>query len=111
MFRYVLLIVLLLIFTVACASPASQPQSTTVQEIHEENESAHEEEHSDGNEEEHDHEEKHHDDHEAEHEDDGDHREHEAHEHGAAELMIAWSGTDTRTLHCDTRTASFTSSG
>ncbi|MCP4358349.1 MAG: DUF2796 domain-containing protein [Chloroflexi bacterium] len=86
MFRYVLLIALLLIFTIACTSPASQPQLITAQETHEE--------HSDEAEDEHEHEEEHNDDYEAGHEDEGDHREHEAHEHGAAELMIAWSGND-----------------
>jgi hypothetical protein len=87
MLRFVLLIAFLLIFSVACASPATQSQPTEAQEIHED-EVVHEEEHSD------EEEEKHSDDHEDEHKVDEDHREHEAHEHGAAELMIAWSGND-----------------
>ena len=93
MLRYVLLIGLLLTSSAACTSPVVQTQTTAAQEMHED-EPVHEQEHSDEEEDEHEHEEEHNDEHEATHEADEDHREHGAHEHGAAELMIAWSGND-----------------
>ena len=103
MLRHVLLFGLLLIFSVACTSPVLQPQ-TTAQETHNEDHGGEEEQHNEdgddhGHEEEHDdeddqaHEEEDGDE-DHDHKEDEDHREHGAHEHGAAALMIAWSGND-----------------
>ncbi len=76
-------LLLLLVFIVAC-SPATQE---TTEPQSEENEVMHEDEHEENEE---------HDEHEAEedhdHEEDDSFRDHGAHEHGAAALMIAWSG-------------------
>ena len=106
MLRYVIPIGLLLISLSACSSTEAASQATEPQETHEDDahndaeEYDHEEEHNDDHEDEHEHEEEHGDDHEDDHEADGDHqaagehREHRSHEHGAAELMIAWSGND-----------------
>ena len=79
MLRYIFLIGLLLIFVVACASPGTQSQPTTAEETHEDDHASEEE---------------HDDDREDQHDAGQGRREHEVHEHGAAELMIAWSGND-----------------
>ena len=92
MLRTFLTVLLLPIFVVACA-PASTdtaPQPAAASEAAADAENDHEDddhgveesEHGDTDVEEH------------EHEDEGEHREHGAHEHGAAELTIAWSGNE-----------------
>ena len=103
MLRYFLLAGLLLIFASACtptgaeqsaeqnvASEAANEDEQTEEEHdeHADEETEHsEEEHDEHSNDEHDDE---HDDHEGEEE----FRDHGAHEHGAAELMIAWSGNE-----------------
>lgn len=94
MLRYRLLICLLLIFATACVpvtsdTAESQPvdsQTTASGEAtevaHEEGEHEHEDETAD------EHADEHH------HESEAEHREHGAHVHGAAALMIAWSGNE-----------------
>lgn len=89
MFRYWLIICLLLIVLPACSpttSEATEPQTTENEEMsgdEHEQEDDHDHEHGDEHEDEDEHE---------EHEEDDDHREHGAHEHGVATLTIAWSG-------------------
>ena len=101
MFRYLLIICLLLMASTACSSTtpeAVEPQATDREEMsgegHEQEED-HDEEHGD------DHDEEHGDDHD---EEDDDHREHGAHEHGVAILTIAWSGNE---LAVDLETPAF----
>jgi hypothetical protein len=89
MFRYWLIICLLLLVSVACSpttSEATEPQSVEGEEMSDEE---HTDDHNDEHDDKHDEEEEH-----EEHEEDADHREHGAHEHGAAILTIAWSGND-----------------
>jgi hypothetical protein len=95
MLRYVVLIGLLLFSLGACSSTGPVSQTPEAEEIHKD-ELVQEEQHNDAEEDEHGHEEEHNGDHEGEdeHEADEEHREHGAHEHGAAELMIAWSGNE-----------------
>ncbi len=91
MFRYLLIICLLLMVSAACsptAEEAAEPQPATG-----ENMSGEEHEQEDEDNEEHDVEHGEEDEHE-EHEEDDDHRDHDAHEHGAATLTIAWSGNE-----------------
>lgn len=80
MLRYVVLVGLLLFSLGACSSTGPVSQTPEAEEIHKD-ELVQEE---------------HNGDHEGEdeHEADEEHREHGAHEHGAAELMIAWSGNE-----------------
>ena len=96
MFRYWLIICLLLIVSTACSpatSEATNPQSGEGEEMSDDD---HADDHNDEHDE-HDEEDEH-DDHEEdehdEHDEDDDHREHGAHEHGAAILTIAWSGNE-----------------
>lgn len=83
MFRYLLIICLLLVASTACSSTtpeAVKPQATESEEMPGE-EHEQEEDHNDERGDEHD-------------EEDDNHREHGAHEHGAAILTIAWSGSE-----------------
>lgn len=98
MLKYILLISLLLVASVACTAPSPQPQ-TMAQETQEPEHDDHSDDHDDhdGDDHDNDHDGDDHDEDSEEHSDDHDeedHREHEAHEHGAAELMIAWSGNE-----------------
>lgn len=100
MLKYGILICLLLMFSAACTSTATESQPTESEEMHEDehNKEEHDEDehdeddHSDDTHSEAEHEGEHED--EDDHEADEDHREHGAHEHGAAELLIAWSGNE-----------------
>lgn len=97
--KYLLLSSMLVILLAACAGTEAETSTTssavsveTTEAMIEEEEHA-DEEHADedqGDEEDHADEEHAHDD----HEDEGEHRELGAHEHGAAELTIAWTGND-----------------
>lgn len=83
MFRYLLLICLLLVLSVACSpttSETAKPQSAATEEMPTE-----ESEEEDSHDDDHEHE---------ENDEDDEHREHGAHEHGAATLTIAWLGND-----------------
>ncbi|UCC53320.1 MAG: DUF2796 domain-containing protein [Anaerolineaceae bacterium] len=91
MFRYLLIIGLLLVFAVSCSPTTSE--TTESQNAATEETAAEEPSHEESRDDEHD------DDHEDDHEqeenvEDDDHRDHGAHEHGAAILTIAWSGND-----------------
>ena len=85
MFRYLSILCLLLAFSAAC-SPATaeiaEIESSNAEETHEDDAQEHEheedDEHGEGD----------------EHDDEDSHREHGAHEHGAALLLIAWSGNE-----------------
>ena len=106
MFRYWLIICLLLMVSTACAPATTESQPVESEEISaaeqednhdEENDDDHDEgdnhdedddEHGDHKDEDDEHEDEH-DDH-----DEDDNREHGAHEHGAATLTIAWSGNE-----------------
>lgn len=92
MFRYLLIIGLLLMAATACSpttTEATEPQPTESEEV-----SGEEHEQEDDHDEEHD----------EEHAEDEDYREHGAHEHGAAALTIAWSGNE---LAIDLETPAF----
>jgi hypothetical protein len=82
MFRHLYLICLLFGVTAACTTTTQEPTSSQLTEIEEITEE----------EEEHEAEAEH--DPEDEHEEDGNQREHGAHEHGIADLTIAWSGNE-----------------
>ena len=95
MFRYLLIICLLLV-TSACSPATTESQPVESEETSaEEQEDNHDEDNDDHDEHEDVDE---HDDHDDEDEhddhDDDDNREHGAHEHGAAALTIAWSGNE-----------------
>jgi hypothetical protein len=81
MFRYWLIICLLLIVSTACSpatSEATEPQPMESKEMTEEEQA-----------------DNHNDEHDNEHdEEDDDHREHGVHQHGVATLTIAWSGNE-----------------
>lgn len=96
--RYLLLASMIVILLAACAGPEAETSTTSSADSVETPEAMIEEEHADedhadeehadeehADEEEHDHE---------DHEDEGEHRELGAHEHGAAQLTIAWTGND-----------------
>jgi len=110
MFRNLLIICMLMVFFVACSSTegTETEEMTTTALAQEDSHDDHaedehddhaEDEHDDHAEDEHDdHAEDEHDDHaEDEHDDhaeDGEHREHGAHEHGAAMFTVAWTGNE-----------------
>lgn len=85
MLRYFSCLILLLALTAACtqAAPATPTPPEEIQAEDGQAEDHHDEDHD----EDHD-DEDHHDD----HDDEADHREHGAHEHGTAQLTLAWSG-------------------
>lgn len=97
MFRYYLLL-LLLIATIGCAPNASESTETqsTTTDNHTDDDENHDDHAADDDGAEHDDhidDDVDHDDHAADnHENEDSRREHDAHEHGAAELTIAWSG-------------------
>ncbi|MEM7125355.1 MAG: DUF2796 domain-containing protein [Chloroflexota bacterium] len=99
MLRYLLVTCFLIIFAVACAPVAldtAEPQTADSAESSDMAQEA-EEEHSDEDADEHGEEGDHSDEEESDehgHDGDGERRELGAHEHGVAELMIAWSGND-----------------
>ncbi|MCB8944787.1 MAG: DUF2796 domain-containing protein [Ardenticatenaceae bacterium] len=98
MFRYLTLICLLIGLTAACTPTTQEPTETQLTESEEMHEDEHESEEDHDHEDEADHEDEH------EHEEGDDHREHGAHEHGVAELTIAWSGNE---LAIDLETPAF----
>jgi hypothetical protein len=91
MFRYLAILCLLVAFSAAC-SPTTEEVTESdsagpgAEEIHEEHEGEHEEENEYDEDDEHDE--------HSEDDDEDSHREHGAHEHGAALLLIAWSGNE-----------------
>ena len=114
--RYLLVVTFILMWVTACSADTSEESASTqviTEEAHDEdhNTDEHEEEHGHG-EEEHEHDEDedhgHDEDHEhgaEDHEHDEDQkREHGAHEHGVAELFIAWSGGE---MAIDLRTPAY----
>ena len=91
MFRNLLIICFLIVFAAACSPitpETAEPQGAVTEEItaeEPEQEASHDDEHDNDHAEAHEQE---------ENEEDDDHRQHGAHEHGAAKLTIAWSGND-----------------
>lgn len=99
--RFILFAGLLLLFSAACSSPAavgSEPQANNAEETRAESEPQSSEEHNEeddhAGESEEDHGDEHGDEHDDEHDSEEGVREHDAHEHGAAELSVAWSGSE-----------------